>query len=327
MHSTIISDSSIVIGLLARDCERKLPMNIPRIEALGEFFREYHVIAYENDSVDGTKKLLLKWMHDNPNVISICETTGEQTIPQESKSVLFPSQSLHRITRMASFRNRVLNELRKRFCPDLFCFIDVDMESFNPQDIIRGIEHAPKDWGALFANGQIIIDYGTHTCTNPIQYDYYAYFKQGMNPYLSEDYTIRLKDNFAIAWVEQRRINRHSYHPCYSAFNGIGIYRWDVVKDLNYKAYQTPELKEVQASLCEHVLFNYEIIKRGYKLYVVRELKTIMRYDKAHVHHGLSKWKNYCPSYGFLKNNKAVIPLIFKYYFPSIYHFFTSNRI
>ena len=322
MQRIIKSNKSIVIGLLARDCVKNLQMNIPRIEELGNYFREYHVIAYENDSRDGTKEVLQKWMLDNPNVISINETTGEQTIPLESKSVPFPGQSLYRITKMADFRNRVLKELRLRFCPDLFCFIDVDVEMFCPQEVIKSIEHAPKDWGALFANGQIILDYGTHICTNPIQYDYYAYFKQGMNPYQSGDYTIRIYDNLAVAWVEQKKINCHQYYPCCSAFNGIGIYKWDIVKDLNYCAYQTPKLKEFQASLCEHVPFNYEIIRRGYKLYVVRDMKTIMRHDKAHVHHGLSKWKNYFPSYDFLKNNRSVIPLIFKYYLPSLCYLF-----
>ena len=321
MHThSRISDNSIVIGLLARDCKKALQKNIPRIEMLGKLFREYHVVAYENDSVDGTKELLQEWMQDNPNVVSICEMTGEKTIPRESKSVPFPEMSLHRITRMAGFRNRVLNEIRLRYCPDLFCFIDVDMEMFCPQDVIRGIEYAPRDWGALFANGQIILDYGSHTCINPVQYDYYAYFRYGKNPYQSRDYTIRLKDNLAIAWMEQRKINRHSYHPCYSAFNGIGIYKWDIVKDFNYVAYQTLELKNLQASLCEHVPFNYEIIKRGYGLYVVRDMKTIMRHEKAYVHHGLSKWKNYYPSIDFLNNNRAVIPFIFKYYFCSLCH-------
>lgn len=318
-HPTKKIDKSIVIGLLARDCKKNLQTNIPRIETLGNLFREYHVIAYENDSADGTKELLQRWMQDNPCVISINEVTGEQTIPPKSRNVLYPGQSLYRITKMAVFRNRILKELRLRFCPDFFCFIDVDVEIFDPREIVKGIEQAPKDWGALFANGQIILDYGTHTCVNPIQYDYYAYFKQGMNPYQSGDYTIRINDNLAVAWMEQRKINRHNYHPCFSAFNGIGIYRWAMIKDLSYCAYQTPELKGFQASLCEHVPFNYEIVKRGYKLYIVRDMKTIMRHDRAYVHHGLSKWRNYYPSYDFLNNNRAVIPLIFKYYFCSQY--------
>lgn len=308
---------NIVFGALARDCAKHLQATIRCLEELGSAFRDYKVVVYENDSTDGTAEMLQKWMRENPRVISINEVTEEPTIPAGSSSVPYPGQSIHRIAKMAAYRNRVLEEVKKRFEPDYFCFIDIDIESFNPQDVMQAIEKAPADWGALFANGQIILDYGSHQCTNPIQYDYYAYVPLGTDPYLSGDYAIRLEENLAVAWVEQQRINRRRYHPCHSAFNGIGIYRWELIKDLEYIAYQTPELKAVNASLCEHVPFNYEVVKQGYRLYVARDMKTIMRHDKPYIHHGLAKWKNHFPSYDFLKHNKAVIPLIIKFLFHS----------
>ena len=312
---TKAQELSIVFGILARDCVKSLENNISRVETLGSYFKEYHVIAYENDSKDGTKELLQKWMKQNTHVVSINETTGEQTIPQESKSVPYPGQSLHRITKMAGFRNKVLSETCHRYSPDLFCFIDIDILEFDPQEFINAIDNAPSDWGALFANGQIILDYGTHTCSNPIQYDYYAYVEEGVNPFAEGDYAIRLIDNLAVSWIEQRHINHNAYHACHSAFNGIGIYKWEAVKDLKYIAYQTEELEAVHASLCEHVPFNYEVAKQGYKLYVVRDLKTIFRYDVPKIYRGLSIWKNYVPSYTFLEHTKGIISPICHYYF------------
>ena len=146
-----------------------------------------------------------------------------------------------------------------------------------------------------------------------------AFFPTYINPIESGDYSIKGNENLAIAWIEQRKINCQSYHSCHSAFNGIGIYKWEIIKDFKYSAYQTPELKELQASLCEHVPFNYEIVQRGYKLYIARDMKTIMRYDRALAHHRLSKWKNYFPSFDFLKNHKAVRQLVLKHYFPFFY--------
>lgn len=317
MKAVVTKESTIAIGLLARDCSASLRRNIPRIEALGSLFRDYHVVAYENDSTDGTTELLQEWAQRNPHVLSFNERFGQVTIPQKTAATPYPGQSYPRIEKMARFRNRVLKEIRERCQPDIFCFIDIDMEDFDPATVAQAIEKAPEDWGALFANGQIILDYGSHQCANPIQYDYYAYVPLGTDPYLSGDYAIRLEENLAVAWVEQQRINRRRYHPCHSAFNGIGIYRWELIKDLEYIAYQTPELKAVNASLCEHVPFNYEVVKQGYRLYVARDMKTIMRHDKPYIHHGLAKWKNHFPSYDFLKHNKAVIPLIIKFLFHS----------
>lgn len=306
-------DSTIVIGILARDCANHLQVNIQKVEAMGVLFKDYHVVAYENDSTDGTTELLREWALRNPHVLSINEKTGQTTIPQKTAATPYPGQSYLRIEKMARFRNRVLKEVRERYQPDIFCFIDIDMEDFDPDTVVQAIDEAPKDWGALFANGQVIIDYKDHQCISPIMYDYFAYVKKGINPYQGGDYAIRIDDNLALTYMEQRLINIRSYHPCHSAFNGIGIYRWDLIKDLEYIAYQTPELKAVNASLCEHVPFNYEVVKQGYQLYIVRKMKTRFVHIPPHkVYHGLNKWRNYSPAIDFFIYNKPVRKLIIR---------------
>lgn len=52
----VAADTDIVIGILARDCARALQGNIPAVEELGSYFKEYHIVIYENDSIDETKK-------------------------------------------------------------------------------------------------------------------------------------------------------------------------------------------------------------------------------------------------------------------------------
>lgn len=318
-------NASIVIGILARDCAKSLRLNIPRLEELGSCFADYHVVVYENDSIDGTTEMLNDWASKNSHVVFIHEMTQQQTIPQETKDIPYPGQSVFRIEKMARFRNRVISETRKRFHPDLFCFIDIDIECFYPQSIAHAIDNAPKDWGGLFADGQIILDYGSHQVPMPIMYDYYAYTEKGINPFEEGDYAVRLTDQLAVVWVAQRFINRTAYHQCNSAFNGIGIYRWEAIEGLQYEVYQTPELKAVNASLCEHVPFNYCVVLRGYKNYLSKEIKTIIFTKTARKHSLLNRWKDYVPQYDFLKHNKHIKRKILYYIFRYIKNSFTNT--
>lgn len=320
-------DAELVVGAIARNCKKALEANIPRLEELCRFFKDYHIVIYENDSNDGTTELLKEWANKNPHILSINETTNETTIPKQSKGTPFPGQSYSRIVKMAGFRNRVLKEVRERFTPDLFCFIDIDIEEFEPRSVVDAIFNAPSDWGALFANGQVILDYGDEERISPIMYDYYAYTEVGVNPYQEGDYAVRLSDNLALAWVEQRCINRHPYHLCNSAFNGIGIYRWKAIEGLVYQAYQTPELKAVNAALCEHVPFNFEIVRRGFGNYVVRDMKTIMTHAPGCKHSALlSRWKNYFPIWDFFKFNKGMKKRIVQILFQRLRKFSLSKK-
>ena len=51
----LMSDLSVVFCGLCRDARHYLPKTAARIERLGEMFREYRVVVYENDSADATR--------------------------------------------------------------------------------------------------------------------------------------------------------------------------------------------------------------------------------------------------------------------------------
>lgn len=274
--ATDLKDMKLVIGLLARDCKESLLRNMPRVEAIGEAFGDWHVIIYENDSRDGTAEALQQWARSNPHVVAICETTHQDTIPKKTTRSPFPLKSVHRIERMVRFRNRVLDEVRARFTPDIFCFIDIDVESFDPERVTEAVVRAPEDWGALFASGLITYTERNGSETHyPLQYDTFAYMPEGVDAMTTGDWIVNRHFHRVTTRLFGAAVQQTPYLRCSSAFNGIGIYKWEAIKDLTYRIEQTEELKTVNVSFCEHIPFNADIMRKGYGLYVVRSMEVI----------------------------------------------------
>lgn len=271
-----LKDMKLVIGLLARDCKESLLRNMPRVEAIGEAFGDWHVIIYENDSRDGTAEALQQWARSNPHIVAICETTHQDTIPKKTSRSPFPLKSVHRIERMARFRNRVLDEVRARYTPDIFCFIDIDVEQFDPRQVIDAIVRAPEDWGALFANGRIAYTESDGSETfYPLQYDTFAYMPEGVDAMTTGDWIVNRHFHRVTTRLFGAALQETPYLPCSSAFNGIGIYKWEAIRDLSYRTEQTEELKPLDVSFCEHIPLNADVARKGYGLYVARDLEVI----------------------------------------------------
>jgi len=288
----VAADTDIVIGILARDCARALQGNIPAVEELGSYFKEYHIVIYENDSIDETKKILTEWQQHNSKVILVMENHQAcMSIPQEDNP--YPDKSIYRIQRMINCRNRLLEETKKLSAPDLWCLIDIDIEHFNPRSVVEAIERAPADWGGLFANGAIYMQYSDHVQADFIQRDSYAYVDEGVDPLKSKcwgiDHNFHQVTGARMTW----KLRKHPFLSCYSAFNGIGVYRWEAIKDETYHVMQTPELKAFQACFCEHVPFNLSVIQKGYRNYIVRDMKVIYWFESPKEKTGIARWQNY----------------------------------
>lgn len=286
-----IGNSTLVIGILARDCISGLRSNIPRVEELGKKFREYHVIVYENDSTDGTKECIEQWARENTNVVAICEDLNQVTIPKKSRYAPKPSKSLWRIEKMAGFRNRVLQEVNSRFSPDYFCFIDIDIESFSPSSIVEAIEKAPEDWGALCASGHLYYSNpdGTDYPAN-FQYDAFAFYSEDSKPEKMGKFVVSHQWHLISAWTAEELVRSHQFSSCRSAFNGIAVYKWDVIKDLRYRTMQNKELEECGASICEHLPFHSDIISNGKKVYITGIMEVVYMHKKGTLLRRFNNW-------------------------------------
>jgi hypothetical protein len=70
-----------------------------------------------------------------------------------------------------------------------------------------------------------------------------------------------------------RNLKKLPLYSIISAFGGVGIYNYSAIKDLRYRTDLNPV--DQQEAICEHIPFNQEIIKRGFKNYIARDFQVI----------------------------------------------------
>lgn len=257
-----MNEKKIVIAIMARDCRESLERNIPKIEQLRCNFKSSSVVVVENDSKDGTKELLKRWASESENINLIMNDYGTVTIPPAS-GIYDPLSSLYRIEKMARYRNLYIDYVKKmESTPDYLIVVDIDV-NFSVNGILHAIENAPSDWGGLFANGQIFW-HGLF----PYFFDMFAYLPCELNS-VSRNGSEMFWDSRALT----KRLRREDYIECCSAFGGVGVYKWDCVKDADYRTSKN-ERSQTNEALCEHISFNMAIVNFGYKNYICRSMKV-----------------------------------------------------
>jgi len=262
-------DKNIVIAALARDCDKSLISNIPRIEKLRREFAWSCVVVIENDSKDKTKEILNIWSRQSAGVEVISKDFGTITIPQKSGVIPSPTTSLCRIEKMVKYRNMYMDYIKTiEHTIDYLIIIDIDIEDFSVDGIVKSILNAKEDWGGIFANGITKKEFKGKVFSK-IFHDVFAICEYPLTDKVSfnaKTLDIRKK-------TIQKQVNRNAYTSIISAFGGIGIYKYDVIKNLKYRVLQNYE--NGNEAVCEHIPFNIEIIKAGHKNYIARDLYVL----------------------------------------------------
>ena len=128
---------------------------------------------------------------------------------------------------------------------------------------------APADWAALFANGRYYLKVGPFRIP-VLYYDLLTYLPEppvrGVGDCMTQAEMLDLRR------FTQQALKKTRFLPCRSAFGGVGIYRYDSIKDLRYVAEENKRSMEFD-HLCEHIPFNREVSKHG-TLYVCRDMKV-----------------------------------------------------
>ena len=258
-------DDSIAIAIMARDCEKKLLHNIPKIMNLAQHFKSVDICVVENDSVDNTKQILKDWAEQNSfiTIISLDNVFSDSNIKGTGKS---------RIERLTYCRNQYLKFFyEKKIAYDYLFVIDIDINDFDVESIISGIEQAPSDWFGLFPNGIFYNKIFGKTIKGRY-YDLYAYL-----PYESKhedliEFEFRLYNDEITTLLQ-----KNEYQLCDSAFGGIGIYKFSELNNRYYQAEKNNRSPNHYMK-CEHISFNRIPKESKKRNYIASNM--IVLYDK-----------------------------------------------
>ena len=257
--NTFLNDKSIIICGIVRNAEKGLINNIPVIRCFCKYFKDYHVVIYENNSVDKTKKLLAEWMKaDATHVHCIMENVdATATIPKVSSVSVNPFYSHKRINKMAYLRNQYMDYIAsKEWTADYLMVVDMDVARLDVDGILTSF-NVSQEWDALTAFG-----YSTSPKLCRRFHDTYALTEYGdeQNPQTES----KIKTN------ADKYGTLHKGMPLvrvFSAFGGLAIYRYEAVRGLRYDVYKNDDSRvEVR---CEHYSIYKQMKDRGYdKVYI-----------------------------------------------------------
>ncbi|OMQ09848.1 hypothetical protein [[Flexibacter] sp. ATCC 35103] len=261
-------DKNVVIAILARDCGESLINNIPLVEELRNKFIWSKVIVVENDSIDGTKEILSDWESTSDGVKIISQDFGTKTIPDQTAEIASPTTSYYRIEKMAFYRNIYLDYISTlQHDIDYVIIIDIDIKWFSIDGLVNSMVEMRDNWGGIFSNG--ITKGKIWGVTSKIYYDIFAICEYPLKDVFS--FTEKSLDK-SFKTIN-KNIKSNKFYSLISAFSGIGIYKYEAIKNLRYTVVKNSV--NSNEAICEHIPFNNEIIKAGYRNYISRDFSVI----------------------------------------------------
>lgn len=109
----LAKQKTVVIATMVRDVESRVAVIKKKVEATGDMFADYRVLVVENDSKDGTRAELLKWVSENPRVTVLgCGYNEKMCKLPKTPKTEGHSVDRGRIQKMVDLRNIYLAEIR-----------------------------------------------------------------------------------------------------------------------------------------------------------------------------------------------------------------------
>lgn len=263
-----ISNSSIIICSIVRNAANGLKHNIPVINQICRAFRDYHIFVYENDSIDNTKEILIKWHNTEPEHIHISLNTlnAPSSIPDNDKIRKGVNRFFcyERIDKMAKLRNKYLEYVRNiGWKADLFMVVDLDVAQLYSYPILQTLQ-INKNWDMISAFG-----YSFSPTLKKRYHDTYALTKWE-DRFIPQTEEIIYKTNHTF---DKLKTHDKWVHVA-SAFGGLAIYRFEAICGLKYYALRNND-KKVEAR-CEHFSIHKQMIENGFSnIYIVPSMSLL----------------------------------------------------
>lgn len=264
----VLANSKIIICSIVRDCAKDLINNIKVINQLCDLSKEYFIIVFENDSKDNTKNVLRKWANERDNIyISLKDLNLGNTIPNSESTTSNPFYSKARIDKMAMYRNQYLDYVDKmNVVGDFIIIVDLDVSNINLDGILHSFGQ-DREWDAIAANG---ISLSPKISTR--YHDTYALVESGFQNISQTEETIK-NNQYRFSFLKKGL----TLFQVFSAYGGLVIYRYEVVKGLRYAVLPNDD-KRVEVR-CEHFGLNKQIQNRGYNKFFINP-NMIIKYQK-----------------------------------------------
>jgi glycosyltransferase involved in cell wall biosynthesis len=130
----LISRYTVVVCSLVRNVSDRFSEIVRRAEKVAEMFADYRIVMVENDSTDGTRKLLKEWRKRNSKVIilgcGVNSSEDECHIPSASTATEGHLVNRRRIEKMVHLRNVYLNYVKTHLFDSDFTIVwDLDVIS------------------------------------------------------------------------------------------------------------------------------------------------------------------------------------------------------
>jgi hypothetical protein len=253
-----LSKSTIIVCAIVRDCGKNLQKNIHTINEICDIAKQYHVIAFENDSIDNTKQMLRKWTENQKNIYVLLNDFNSTTIPSQNTTVnRFFSKA--RIEKMAKYRNYYLEYIEtNKIEADYVIVVDLDVSKIYLDGILSSFG-AEQDWDCIAANGYI---YSPSVMFKKRYYDTYALIECGMEDIPQTEKKIK-EAQYQWTFLKQGQ----PLIRVASAFGGLAIYKKEAISGCRYGVIDN--MDDRIECRTEHVHLYWQMKKNGYdKIYI-----------------------------------------------------------
>ena len=212
--------SRCIVTALVRDVADRLPEIKKKAERVGALFADYRILIVENDSSDGTRKLLLEWSRENPKVSVLgCGINVEECSLPKMPKTDGHQVDRGRIEKMVTLRNIYLDHIKTEY-PDFDYVVMWDLDMIG-NVYLDGIQNT-LGWLAERPEIDVVCAYGIYRWgLFTLFYDTYALL------HLGEKFHIDLKTIHDIRkgiW-EAKYSRGDPLVPVDSCFSGFAVYR------------------------------------------------------------------------------------------------------
>jgi hypothetical protein len=223
----LVKSLNVIIYGTIRDIEDHFIKSFTNIDLLCKFFNNVYIIIFENDSIDNTRQLLINWTTCNNNNII------KKIILEDNLNQSFPL----RAHRLAYCRNKILNyifdnNLNIDYQYAIHCDLDDRFWSLDYDSIFNCFQYDLNTWDGMFPIN-----------TNYSYYDFWA-LRCNETWFNKNIFSCEIENNETFKEFEKHTSelnvffmnNKNKLISVNSAFNGIGIYKLNSLKNSRYSA-------------------------------------------------------------------------------------------